>query len=85
LPSSSGATVSDVGFDRAGAEERFAEPNQALVGVDVQPEQVGELAQADRLETGDLHAGVLLDGRRDPSSLSGSGYRRAGHRAMLQV
>jgi len=45
----------DVRLDRAGTEEGLAQPDQPLVGVDMEPEQIGELAEPDRLEARDLH------------------------------
>ena len=36
-----------VGFDGAGAEEGFAETSEVVVSVDVEPEELGELGNAD--------------------------------------
>jgi hypothetical protein len=45
----------DLRLDRAGTKERLAQADQSLFGMDMEPEQVGELAESDRLETCDLH------------------------------
>ncbi len=42
-------------LDSAGAEECLAQADQPFVRVDMKPEQIGELAEADGLETCDLH------------------------------
>ena len=42
-------------FDRTGAVERLAEPDHAGIGVDADPEDVGELLRPQRLESDDLH------------------------------
>ena len=45
----------DVGFDRASVHEGFAEAGETCVGVDVEPEKLGEFGDADGFELGDLH------------------------------
>ena len=45
----------DVGLGRGHPVEDLAEPGEALVGVDVDPEDVGVLLDADGLDGGDLH------------------------------
>ena len=51
----------DIGLDRLRHEEGLAEPDEALVGVDAQPEEVGELLEPDGFDGGDLH--FFLPGR----------------------
>jgi hypothetical protein len=46
----------NVGFHRLRAEEGFAQPGQAGVGVQSHEEQIGVLTETDRLDHGDLHA-----------------------------
>ena len=45
----------DLRLDSAGAKEGLPESDQSLVGVDVDPEQIGKLPESDRLEGRDLH------------------------------
>ena len=45
-----------IGLDGLGAHEGLAQPDQALVGVQAHPEDVGKLAEADGFELSDLHA-----------------------------
>ena len=52
--------VVDVRFDGARAVECLADPDEAGVGVDVDPKQVRKLVEQDGLERGDLHLGRLL-------------------------
>ena len=54
----------DVRLDGPAAQERFPEADDALVGADLDPEDVGELPQAQRLNLDDLHnARPFLRGR----------------------
>src|SRR5262249_15199588 len=46
----------DIGLDRGRAHEGLAETGQPLVGPETDPDEVGELAQPDGLDGGDLHA-----------------------------
>ena len=48
-----------VGLDGLRHEEGLAEPDEALVGVHAQPEEVGEFLEPDRFEGGDLHVARL--------------------------
>ena len=45
----------DVGMDRLRAEERLAKADMPGVGVDLDPDDVGKLGQADRFDLGDFH------------------------------
>jgi hypothetical protein len=49
----------DIGLDRLRREEGLAEANEALIGVDAQPDEVGELVEPDRLDGGDLHCRLI--------------------------
>src|SRR5579871_6206367 len=46
----------DVGLDRLRREEGLAQPGEALVRMDAQPDEVRELVEADCLNGGDFHA-----------------------------
>ena len=50
-----------IGFDGLRQEERLAEADEPLVGVDAQPEEVGELLEPDRFDGGDLHGRASVD------------------------
>ena len=54
----------DVGLDGSGAHEGLAEAGQTLVGPQPDPDEVGEFAQPDGLDGGDLHASRRLACRR---------------------
>jgi hypothetical protein len=45
----------DVGLDRRRAHEGLAQPDQPLVGMDLHPQHVGELAEPDGFDRRDLH------------------------------
>ena len=45
-----------IGFDGLRQEERLAQSDEPLVGVDAKPKQVGEFVEPDRFDGGDLHA-----------------------------
>ena len=45
----------DLSLDRRDRVEGLAQADEALVGVDADPEDVGELAETDRLDRGDFH------------------------------
>ena len=46
----------DVRFDRVREEERLAEPDESLVGVDEDVHEARELVQAQRVDARDLHS-----------------------------
>ena len=72
----------EVRLDRPGAEERLAEPDEALVGVHLDEEQVRELAEADRVDPGYAHAAP------SPASVEGARDRRTpsiGRRARAAI
>ena len=46
----------DVGFDRFGEEEGFAEADDPFRGVHLEPKEIDEFGDADRFESGDLHS-----------------------------
>jgi len=50
-----GEHVVQVRLDGAGAVERFAQAGHAGIGLDADPQDVGELGRAQRLDAGDLH------------------------------
>jgi hypothetical protein len=45
----------DIGMDRLRAEEGLPQTDMASVGVDLDPDDVGKLGQADRFDLGDFH------------------------------
>jgi hypothetical protein len=49
----------DVRLDRGREEERLAEPDEALVGVDEDVDEARELVKAERLDAGDLQRSAL--------------------------
>jgi len=51
------AGLVDIGDDGFRVAHRLAEPDQPLVAVQAQPDEVGELGALDRLDGGDLHRG----------------------------
>ena len=53
-----------IGFDGFGGEEGFAQPDEALVGVNMQPQQVRMFLDPDRFDLGDLHREPLGDAGR---------------------
>ena len=46
----------DIGMDRLRTEEGLAETDVPGVGVDLDPDDVGKLGQADRFDLGDFHS-----------------------------
>jgi hypothetical protein len=50
-----GGGLVDVALHRLRAEEGLAESHQAVVGLDADPQQVGELAEPQRVDLDDLH------------------------------
>jgi hypothetical protein len=44
-----------IGLDRLGPHEGLSQADQALIGVDTDPQDIGKLAQAQGLNLGDLH------------------------------
>src|SRR5271154_1363586 len=48
----------EIGFDRSWREESFTQPDQAFVGVDMQPYQIREFLEPYRFYRCDLHAGA---------------------------
>ena len=46
----------DIGMDRLRTEEGLAQADVPGVGVDLDPDDVGKLGQADRFDPGDFHS-----------------------------
>jgi hypothetical protein len=55
-----GDALMDVGFDRASAEERFAETDESFVGVNLHPKQVGKFIEPKRFNPCDLQLPTLV-------------------------
>jgi hypothetical protein len=60
----------DVGLDGARSEEGLTQAHEPLVGVDLDPEEVRELLEPDRLDRADPHRRCLLPCAGRPSSTS---------------
>ena len=71
-----------VRLGRVGEEERLAEPDEALVGVDEHVDEARELVQPERLDAGDLHSenwkreAPPSTSRTEPVMYSASGEQR---------